>query len=90
LSDNTIPKLKTNFFIAGTKGFYPSSGTKTIYQILPRTTCTNDTITVGIKSPVTNPNLYFLLMPIYYLNGDINASKLFMKQMLLTDFGYGV
>jgi len=89
ISDNTIPKLKTSFFIAGTKGFYPSPGTKTIYQILPRTNCSNDTITVGIKSPVLNPNLYFLLLPIYFLNGDVNASKLFMRQMLITDFGYG-
>jgi hypothetical protein len=94
ISDNTIPKLKVSnlnppYYIAGTKGFYPSSGTKTIYQILPRYYCTNDTITVGIKSQVTNPNLYFMLLPIYYLNGDFNASKAFMKQMLITDFGYG-
>ena len=89
ISDNNVPKLITNFFIAGTKGFYPSSGTKTIYQILPRYYCTNDTLTVGIKSPVTNPNVYFMLLPIYYLNGDVNASKEFMRQMLITDFGYG-
>jgi len=89
ISDNTIPKLRTSFFIAGTKGFYPSSGVKKIYQLLPRTNCSNDTITVGIKSPATNPNLYFMLLPIYFLNGDLNASKLFIKQMLITDFGYG-
>ena len=89
ISDNTVPKLITNFFIAGTKGFYPSTGTKKLYQILPRTNCSNDTITVGIKSPVTNPNIVFMLIPIYYLNGNVNASKEFMKQMLITDFGYG-
>jgi len=89
ITDNSVPKLITSFFIAGTKGFYPSAGTKTIYQILPRTSCSNDTITVGIKSPVANPNLYFLLLPVYYLNGNVNASKAFMKQMLITDFKYG-
>jgi hypothetical protein len=89
IADNTIPKLKTNYFIAGTKGFYPSVGTKTIYQLLPRTNCSNDTITVGIKSPVSNPNIVFMLMPIYYLNGDVNASKAFIRQTLITDFGYG-
>jgi hypothetical protein len=100
ISDNTIPKLKVSgSFIAVTKGFYPSSGTKTIYQLLPRTNCIfydslghvigGDTLTVGIKNSASNPNLYFLLMPIYYLNGDINASKTFMHQMLITDFHYG-
>lgn len=92
--DNAYPKLfitinGTYPLIAGVKGFYPSSGAKTIYQIMPRSNCNNDTITVGIKNAATNPNLYFLLMPVYLLNGDLNASKNLMHQILITDFGYG-
>jgi hypothetical protein len=56
---------------------------------MPRSNCNNDTITVGIKNAATNPNLYFLLMPVYLLNGDLNASKNLMHQILITDFGYG-
>jgi len=60
-----------------------------LYRIYPRNYCTNDTITVGFTSTVNNPNLMFMLLPIYYLNGNVNASKEFMHQMLITDFGYG-
>jgi hypothetical protein len=28
-------------------------------------------------------------MPVYLLNGDLNASKNLMHQILITDFGYG-
>ncbi|MCE1165800.1 MAG: hypothetical protein LWX07_10410 [Bacteroidetes bacterium] len=89
LNDNSIPKLRTSFYISGTKGIYPSPGVKTIYQLLPRTHCDNDTLTIGIKSPVNNPNLVFLLMPVFLLNADVNASKTFMRQTLINDFGYG-
>jgi hypothetical protein len=91
LYDNSYPKLyiNNNVFIASTKGIYPSSGTKKLYQIYPRSNCNNDTINVGFKSPVNNSNLVFLLMPIYYLNGNVNASKTFMKQMLINEFHYG-
>lgn len=91
LQDNPYPKLQLNStsVIAGTKGFYPSSSAKTIYRILPRGTCTNDTITVGIKNSVNNPNLVFFLMPIYYLNGNVGYSKTFINQVIINDFGYG-
>lgn len=92
LNYNSYPKLRINnvsTIIAGTKGFYPSINSQTIYKILPRGTCTNDTITVGIKSPINNPNLVFFLMPIYYLNGNVSASKQFMNQVLINEFGYG-
>lgn len=90
--DNNYPNLIINnssTIIAGTKGFYPSSNAKTIYRIMPRTNCFNDTITVGIKSPSNNPNLVFFLMPIYLLNGNLNYSKALIRQVLLSDFGYG-
>ena len=91
LYDNSYPKLYINSttLIAGTKGIYPSVGTKILYRIYPRNNCTNDTISVGFKSPASNPNLMFMLMPVYYLNGNLNASKTFMRQMLINDFGYG-
>ena len=89
MTDNTIPKLKTSYLIAGTKGFFPSVGAKVIYQLLPRTNCNNDTLTVGIQSPSSNPNLVFMLMPLYYLNGDAEASKAFIRRTLITNFGYG-
>ncbi len=91
LVDNSYPKLyiNNNILIAGTKGIYPSIGTKKLYQIYPRNNCTNDTISVGFKNPPSNPNLMFMLMPIYYLNGNVNASKTFMRQLLINDFQYG-
>jgi hypothetical protein len=92
LQDNSYPKLLLNnsaTVIAGTKGFYPSSTAKAIYRILPRGTCATDTITVGIKSPISNPNLVFFLMPIYYMNGNVASSKAFVNQVLVNEFGYG-
>lgn len=89
---NSYPKLlinKDGTVIAGTKGFYPSPLASTIYKIFPRGSCVNDTITVGIKSPVNNPNLVFFLMPIYYMNGNADASKEFIRKVIISEFGYG-
>jgi len=92
---NQYPQLYTNFFIAHSNGVYVSNnppGIATVlYQLLPnpnRPNCT-DISAIGFISPAVNPNLVFMLMPVYYLNGNLNASKAFMKQMLLNDFGYG-
>ena len=92
ITENSYPKLYINnlsTIIAGTKGFFPSASAKAIYKIMPRGSCATDTITVGIKNPVNNPNLVFFLMPIYYLNGNVNNSKAFIRQVLINEFGYG-
>lgn len=88
---NGYPKLFINTdgtIIAGTKGFYPSSSASPVYKIAPRGNCA-DTITIGIKSPATNPNLVFFLMPVYYMNGNINASKTFLRKVLIDEFRHG-
>lgn len=89
------PYLYSSFFIAHTNGLYlttnPAGITQSLYQLLPnpnRPNCT-DISTVGFKSPAVNPKLVFILMPIYYLNGDVNASKQFIKQVLINEFGFG-
>ncbi|MDD5361876.1 MAG: hypothetical protein PHN88_07065 [Ignavibacteria bacterium] len=89
--DNSYPRLliDNSAIIAGTKGFYSFPSAKTIYRILPRGSCTNDTISIGVKNSTNNPNIIFLLFPLYIMNRDMNASKLFMRQALITDFGYG-
>jgi hypothetical protein len=89
--NNLYPKLfiSSNILIANTKGFFPSNGTNIIYKIYPRGNCTNDTINIGFENSAVNPNLMFLLMPIYYLNGNVENSKLFMRQLLINDFHYG-
>jgi hypothetical protein len=89
LTDNSIPILKVNSMMAAVKGFYRSPGSKVIFQILPRYFCSNDTLTLGIKNTDVNPNVVFLLLPLYYLNGDVSASKLFIWQTIIRDFGYG-
>lgn len=88
---NGYPKLYINTdgtLIAGTKGFYPSASASTVYKIAPRGNCA-DTITVGIKSPASNPNLVFFLMPIYYMNGNLDASKTFLRKVLIDEFRHG-
>lgn len=89
LTDNTIPKLRTSYFISGSKGIYIPGGTKTLYQLLPRAQCYNDTLTIGMKSSPNNPNVVFMLMPVFFLNGDVESSKTFIRQTLIRDFGYG-
>jgi hypothetical protein len=92
-SQNTsYPNLYVNSMIAHTNSLYlNSSVVQSVYQIPPYTSRPNciDIMYVGFKSPRNNPNLFFLFMPIYYLNGDVNASKTFMRQVLLNEFGYG-
>jgi hypothetical protein len=89
------PDLYASFFIAHTNGIYlttnPPGLTQSIFQLLPnpnRPNCT-DISTVGFKSPATNPKLVFMLMPIYYLNGNVSYSKAFINQVLINEFSYG-
>jgi hypothetical protein len=91
-NNSSYPTLYASYLIAHTNGFYVSGAqNQLLYQLLPnpnRPNCT-DISNVGFKNAASNPSLIFLLMPIYYLNGDVNSSKLFIKQVLINDFGYG-
>jgi len=94
-ADNAYPNLYCNSILAHTNGFYPATNppgiAEMIYQMNPnpsRPNCT-DISYIGLKSPAVNTNLVFMFMPIYYLNGDVNASNSFIKHVLFNDFGYG-
>jgi hypothetical protein len=86
------PNLILSFYIAQTRGFYNSGPQfKTIYQLNPdplRPNCI-DISKICSKNSTTNPNIVFMLMPIYYLNGNENNSKAFIRQVLINEFGYG-
>lgn len=87
----SYPNLFVSSMIAHTNSLYLNSTVQSIYQIPPnpaRPNCT-DMMYVGFKSPVNNSNLFFLFMPIYYLNGNVNNSKAFIRQVLINEFGYG-
>jgi hypothetical protein len=86
------PNLFVNNMIAFTHSLYLNPNlVQSIYEIPPYTSRPNctDRLFVGFKSPPNNPNLFFMFMPIYFLNGDANASKQFLNKILITDFGYG-
>lgn len=93
--NSSYPYLYLNNLIAHTNGLYltntPPGTTSALYQLLPnpnRPNCTDISV-AGFKSPAVNSNLVFMLMPIYYMNGEVNASKAFIHQILFNDFGYG-
>jgi hypothetical protein len=93
--DNSYPSLTVSKRLSQTRGFFVNNSTgnaKSLYITLPDSTrpyCYYDTTLFGIKSPSVNPNLVFFLMPIYYLNGNVNNSKAFIRQVLINEFGYG-
>lgn len=92
--DNSYPALIFSSRLSQTRGFYipNNSEGKTLYETFPDTTrpyCFYDSTLFGFKSLQKNTNLVFFLLPIHHLNGDVNASKSFMKQVLYNDFGYG-
>jgi hypothetical protein len=86
------PNLYVNNNIAFTHSLYLNPNlVKSIYEIPPYTSRPNcvDRLYVGFKSPPNNPNLFFMFMPIYYLNGNVDASKQFINKVLINEFGYG-
>jgi hypothetical protein len=90
--NSSYPNLYVNSMVAHTNSLYLNMNiVNSIYQIPPYTSRPNCTemMYVGFKSPRINPNLFFLFMPVYYLNGNAGNSKAFMKQVLINEFGYG-
>lgn len=88
-TSSNYPNLYLSYLIAHSNGLYLNTNlVQKIYQLSPKQYCT-DVSYVGFKSPINNPNLFFILMPIYYLNGNVDNSKAFVRQVLINDFGYG-
>ncbi len=82
------PDLIANQFIATTRGLYFPPNVSSVYKLKynpARPYCLDDSF-IGIKDINNNPKLILMVMPIYYLNGNTNNSKSFIKKVF-TEFG---
>ena len=87
-SASGYPDLYVNQFIAVTRSLYYQSTAKLVYKLLynpNRPYCLEDSY-VAIKDAETNPKLFLMVMPVYYLNGNPVNSKLFLNK-LFKEFG---
>lgn len=87
-SASGYPDLYASQFIAVTRSLYYQSSAKLVFKLLynpNRPYCLEDSF-VGIKDADTNPKLMLMVMPIYYLNGNADNSKLFFNK-LFKEFG---
>lgn len=85
-SDTTYPVLRTSFLIQRVRGIKPTIPPALILYRLPISTICQQNTIVAIKDSELNPKSIVMTLPVYYLNGDVNASKdLFRK--IFSEFG---
>ncbi|MBN1634627.1 MAG: hypothetical protein JW917_10715 [Ignavibacteria bacterium] len=85
---NGYPDLYVSQFIAVTRSLYYRSTAKLVYKLLynpNRPYCLEDSF-IAIKDAENNPKLMLLVMPIYFLDGNQENSKLFLNK-LFKEFG---
>lgn len=82
------PDLYASQFIAVTRSLYYQSSAKLVYKLLynpNRPYCLEDSF-VAIKDAEINPKIMLMVMPVYFLNGNPENSKLFLNK-LFKEFG---
>ena len=85
-SDPSYPVLTSSNLIQRTRGMKIPSTTQIVYRLPINTSCQDSTI-VAIKDKQMNPNVIFMSMPVYYLNGNPTNSKTFFRKVLIEEFG---
>jgi hypothetical protein len=85
-SNLNYPILTSNALIQRVRGLMVPNTVSVIYK-LPFNSVCNDSVTVAIKNQQNNPNIIFMSMPVYYLNGNTNNSKEFFRRILINEFG---
>jgi hypothetical protein len=84
--NSAYPVLIINGFIQRVRGIKAPASIPVLYRIPNSTPCQDSTI-VAVKNSVNNPNVILMSMPVYFINGDINASKTFFRKILFDEFG---
>ena len=85
-TNSSYPVLIVNNLLQRIRGIAVSNSSQIIYRIPNGTTCQDSTI-VAVKNSVTNPGVILMGLPVYYLNGDLNASVAFFRRILFDEFG---
>jgi len=85
-ADPSYPVITSSNLIQRTRGMKIPSTTHIVYRLPINTSCQDSTI-VAIKDKQTSPNVIFMSMPVYYLNGNPTNSKAFFRKVLIEEFG---
>jgi len=86
-TDTTYPVLSTSNLIQRVRGIKSVPPSQIVYRIPYSTACDVNTI-VATKDNATNPKVILMTLPVYYLNGNVTASKDLFKRIFIREFGY--
>lgn len=85
----SYPVISTSTLVQRTRGLKISNAV-VIYR-LPNTVACSDSSggpIIAIKNTDSNPNIVFMGMPVYFLNGNQVNSKALMRKIIINEFGY--
>ncbi len=87
--DNNYPVLATSSLIQRVRGFKVSNAAL-VYRLPNSVVCSEQGLgpLVMIKNNPVNPNIIFLGLPVYYLNGLPTNTREFFRKIIISDFGY--
>ncbi|MBM4158566.1 MAG: hypothetical protein FJ216_07285 [Ignavibacteria bacterium] len=87
--DNAYPQISVSsdagIGLQRVRGLQIPPTTKIIYR-LPINTACQDSMIVGIKDLQINPRIILFGLPVYFLNGNPEYSKLLMRKILIEEF----
>lgn len=89
-SENTYPVISATtggIFLQRIRGIKSSDPTVIVYR-LPQSTSCQTNMVVAIKDRASNPRNIFMSMPVYYVNGDVTASKTLFDKILVQEFSH--
>jgi len=85
--DNSYPVISTSGLGQRIREIKSTSPTQIIYRLPVSNICTSNPV-VAIKDAAINPKVILMTMPVYQLNGNVEASKNLFKKILIEEFGY--
>lgn len=87
--DNNYPIVSTSTLVQRTRGIKISNAS-VIYRLPNTVACSdpNGGPIVCIKNAPINPNIIFMGMPVYFLNGNPVSSIALMRKIIINEFGY--
>ena len=89
-TESTYPVISATtggLFLQRIRGIKSSDPTVIVYRLPLSTSCQTNMV-VAIKDRQSNPRNIFMSMPVYYMNADVTASKVFFNKILVEEFGY--
>ncbi|MEO6695057.1 MAG: hypothetical protein ABIY50_02435 [Ignavibacteria bacterium] len=85
--DTSYPVITTSTLLQRIRGIKTTTPTQIIYRLPVSNICTTNPV-VAIKDTPVNPKIILMSIPVYQLNGNMEASKTLFRKILIEEFGH--